>query len=164
MVRTIAVAHFILIGAHATGTNAGWVDPDTEEQFHNTKAFSPGDAREYKLVFSDEFNVEGRSFRDGDDPKWTAIDKNDYTNDALHFYKSENVQTRNGVLKVKTELKDNLYRAFDEEKKTFYSDKKTVQSGMVQGWNKFCITGGIVEFSAMLPGNPQIGGLWPACE
>ena len=55
-----------------------------------------------------------------------------------------------------------MYKAFDEEKKTFYADKKFVQSGMVQSWNKFCFTGGIVEFSARLPGSPQVGGLWPA--
>ena len=35
---------------------------------------------------------------------------------------------------------------------------------MLQGWNKFCFTGGIVEFRAKLPGSPRIGGLWPACE
>jgi hypothetical protein len=33
---------------------------------------------------------------------------------------------------------------------------------MVQGWNKFCMTGGIVEISAKLPGDPTTGGLWPA--
>ena len=33
---------------------------------------------------------------------------------------------------------------------------------MVQGWNKFCLTGGIIEFNAKLPGDPKTGGLWPA--
>lgn len=33
---------------------------------------------------------------------------------------------------------------------------------MLQGWNKFCMTGGIVEFSAKLPGDAKTGGLWPA--
>lgn len=33
---------------------------------------------------------------------------------------------------------------------------------MIQGWNKFCFTGGIVEINAKLPGNGNIGGLWPA--
>jgi hypothetical protein len=28
-------------------------------------------------VFSDEFEQDGRSFEDGADPRWTAIDKND---------------------------------------------------------------------------------------
>ena len=99
---------------------------------------------------------------DGEDSKWTALDKNDYTNDALHFYKSENVETVNGVLKITTNLKDNDYKAFNEKTKKFYMDTKHVQSAMIQGWNKFCITGGIVEFSAKLPGKGSIGGLWPA--
>ena len=68
------------------------------------------------------------------------------------------------MLKIKTEMKENAYRAFDEETKTFFHDKKYIQSAMLQGWNKFCFTGGIVEFSAKLPGSPRIAGLWPACE
>ena len=84
------------------------------------------------------------------------------TNDALHFYKSENVQTTNGVLNITTNFKENYYKAFDEETKKFYLDTKHVQSGMVQGWNKFCMTGGIIEFSARLPGKSSVGGLWPA--
>ena len=32
--------------------------------------------RSYK-VFSDEFDAEGRTFHDGNDPRWTAINKND---------------------------------------------------------------------------------------
>lgn len=28
-------------------------------------------------MFSDEFEQDGRSFEDGSDPRWTAIDKND---------------------------------------------------------------------------------------
>lgn len=33
---------------------------------------------------------------------------------------------------------------------------------MVQSWNKFCFTGGILEVRAKLPGNAFVGGLWPA--
>ena len=33
---------------------------------------------------------------------------------------------------------------------------------MLQSWNKFCFTGGIIEFDVMLPGQPTVGGLWPA--
>jgi beta-glucanase (GH16 family) len=68
------------------------------------------------------------------------------------------------VLNITTELKENLYKAFDEDTKKFFADSKHIQSAMLQGWNKFCITGGIVEFSAKLPGDPFIGGLWPACK
>ena len=80
----------------------------------------------------------------------------------MHFYRSQNVQTTNGVLNISTEVKANKYKAFDEDKHIYYTDAKHIQSGMVQGWNKFCMTGGIIEFSAKLPGDPKTGGLWPA--
>jgi len=80
----------------------------------------------------------------------------------LHYYSHENAQTSNGFLNISTIQKVNDYRAFNEKTKKFYADKKHVQSAMLQGWNKFCFTGGIVEFSAKLPGKHNIGGLWPA--
>lgn len=86
------------------------------------------------------------------------------TNDALHYYKSENAITTNGVLNITTNLKDNEYKAFNEKTKKYYADTKHVQSAMIQGWNKFCMTGGIIEYSAKLPGKGSIGGLWPACK
>jgi len=33
---------------------------------------------------------------------------------------------------------------------------------MLQTWNKFCFTGGIVEAKVQLPGKSEVGGLWPA--
>lgn len=84
------------------------------------------------------------------------------TNAALHYYSHDNAHTKNGVLNISTIQKVNNYRAFNEKTKTFYADKKYVQSAMMQSWNKFCFTGGIVEFSAKLPGKPDVGGLWPA--
>lgn len=33
---------------------------------------------------------------------------------------------------------------------------------MVNSWNKFCFSGGIVEISLKLPGKWDVGGLWPA--
>jgi len=41
------------------------------------------DGKALTLVMSDEFNVAGRTFNDGHDPRWTALNKNDYTNNAL---------------------------------------------------------------------------------
>jgi beta-glucanase (GH16 family) len=67
-------------------------------------------------------------------------------------------------MNISTEQKINDYKAFDEKKKIFFADKKYIQSAMVQSWNKFCFVGGIVEFSAKLPGDPSTGGLWPARE
>jgi len=141
---------------------ASWVDPDTPVKSRITESHFHDDSRKFELVFSDEFEQEGRNFHDGSDPRWTAIQKNDYTNLALHYYRKENAKTKNGVLSIKTERKENAYRAFNEKTKKFFNDKKYIQSAMLQGWNKFCFTGGIVEFSAKLPGSPRIGGLWPA--
>jgi beta-glucanase (GH16 family) len=154
----------ILLLSTPSLTCASWVDPDTPEEAQDTRPLAPEDDRQYSLVFSDEFNTDGRTFNDGHDPRWTAINKNDYTNAALHYYSHDNAITTNGVLNITTELKTNPYKAFNEKTKKYYLDSKHVQSGMIQGWNKFCYTGGIVEMSAKLPGDPNIGGLWPARE
>eukprot|EP00529_Nitzschia_sp_RCC80_P009775 CAMPEP_0113502760 /NCGR_PEP_ID=MMETSP0014_2-20120614/33756_1 /TAXON_ID=2857 /ORGANISM="Nitzschia sp." /LENGTH=796 /DNA_ID=CAMNT_0000397629 /DNA_START=212 /DNA_END=2602 /DNA_ORIENTATION=- /assembly_acc=CAM_ASM_000159 len=142
--------------------DATWVDPDTPSKDMSTKSLYRKDGRDFQLIFSDEFERDGRTFHDGTDPRWTAINKNDYTNLALHYYSHDNAVTTDGVLRITTERKENAYRAFNEKTKRFYNDKKYIQSAMVQGWNKFCFTGGIVEISAKLPGSPRIGGLWPA--
>ena len=84
------------------------------------------------------------------------------TNNPLHYYSHDSVRTTNGVLNLTTTINP---RNFSENHP--YTGRPNVQyreirSGMVQCWNKFCFTGGIVEFSAKLPGSPRIGGLWPA--
>ncbi len=108
---------------------ADWVDPDTEAEFLTTKSLV--DDAEHVLVFSDEFNTEGRRFDDGQDPRWTAIHKNDYTNSALHYYSSEKVFTQDGHLVVNTTSEDITFRT-----KVGYMQEKTLtknyQSGMLQ--------------------------------
>jgi len=112
---------------------------------------------------SDEFDVPGREFGDGKDPKWTALDKNDYTNDALHYYAEGNVRTNeDGELVISTEVGDTDVVGFDEAKLEKVHEKKHFRSAMLQSWNKFCFTGGIVEAEITLPGKPDVGGLWPA--
>lgn len=54
---------------------AGWVDPDTPVAYQTTRSLKDG--RPYYLVMSDEFEIENRTFRDGADPVWTAIDHSD---------------------------------------------------------------------------------------
>ena len=49
--------------------------------------------RRFSLVFSDEFDTAGRTFTDGQDSRWTSLDKNDYTNFALHYYADDAVKT-----------------------------------------------------------------------
>jgi hypothetical protein len=58
--------------------NWGLIDPDTPKEAYRKK--SKRDKSELVLVFSDEFNTEGRSFYPGDDPYWEAAD--------LHYWAS----------------------------------------------------------------------------
>lgn len=163
-----------------------WIDPDTPSSVNTTKpipieftnssdpfgypsvsvtesSLQNSSQKEYVLVMSDEFNVPKRNFSDGSDPKWTAINKNDYTNDALHFYSHDQITTdEEGHLTITTEQGDTDIIGFDDVllKKTHVT--KHIKSGMLQSWNKFCFTGGIIETEVVLPGSSDVGGLWPA--
>jgi len=138
----------------------GWIDPDTDDSVK--QAISYEDNKVYDLVFSDEFERDGRSFVDGHDPRWTAIDKDDYTNAALQYYTPDLVTTSGGMLNITTTAEKKTFRAFNDTTLKWYTTEKHYQSAMIQGWNKFCFTGGILEISASLPGDPYVGGLWPA--
>lgn len=116
----------------------------------------------YRLVFSDEFNIDGRNFQDGSDPKWTALDKNDYTNDALHYYSPDNAFTKNGELVIQTLAETITFVGFNDTSGKNEISQKHFKSAMLQTWNKFCFTGGIVEAEIQLPGKHNVGGLWPA--
>ena len=89
--------------------------------------------------------------------------KNDYTNKALHYYHEDYVKTSNGFLNLTTSSEDTIFTSVQVHKKKFVHEKlrKHYRSGMVQGWNKFCFTGGVVEIVAQLPGRWDVGGLWP---
>jgi beta-glucanase (GH16 family) len=123
-------------------TFGGWIDPDTSNEFKFVKSHTDG--RKYELVFSDEFNTNGRHFHDGSDPRWTAINKNDYTNFALHYYNDNLVNTSNGYLNIATIVEDISFTAPNKKGLDPKKITKNYQSGMIQGWNKFCFTGGIV--------------------
>ncbi|KAG5179401.1 beta-1,6-glucan active enzyme, family GH16 [Tribonema minus] len=140
-VIAVAAAHGLSLA------RAAWVDTDTPRAAHST--FSLHTGQEYRLVMSDEFEKE-------------ATTKNDYTNAALHYYHKDKVTTTNGYLNITTTNEDIEFDYWDERAKRFKTMTKVYKSGMVQGWNKFCFTGGIVEVSAALPGEAYIGGLWPA--
>ncbi len=64
-----------LIGATQVHAFAGWIDPDTVTENYKLRSYTDG--VEYDLIMSDEFEREGRSFSDGHDPMWTALDKSD---------------------------------------------------------------------------------------
>lgn len=58
--------------------SATWVDPDSPIQVQTATSHSVEEnGTLYQLVFSDEFQQAGRTFHDGNDPRWTAMNKND---------------------------------------------------------------------------------------
>ena len=66
-------------GANATGQvplmngNFGLIDRDTPQDAYTRKSWTDGHT-DMQLIFSDEFNEDGRSFYPGDDPYWEAVD------------------------------------------------------------------------------------------
>jgi beta-glucan synthesis-associated protein KRE6 len=95
------------------------------------------------------------------DPIFEAIDQPDFTNNAMQFYDSSYVTTKDGNLVISTRAQKTSWKTFDETTKTSKVNTKNYTSGMVQSWNKFCFTGGILEISVQLPGGrSDAGGLW----
>lgn len=161
MENMMLVIYFCLLSVAA----GGWIDPDTPKSKRHTKSFM--DHEVYDLVMSDEFNREGRLFKDGFDPIWTAIEKSDddYTSSgrkSLHFYNNTHAYTKNGYLTILTTDEDTHWRGWHPYEKQYVKLKRHFRSGMMQSWNKFCFTGGIFEVSVRFPGRPDVGGLWPA--
>ena len=97
-----------------------------------------------------------RTFVDGHDARWTALQTKATGNRQINFYNETLARTRDG----------NLELSFSNEPKTFPTDPgqtstAPIQSAMLQTWNKFCFSGGIVEMRAKLPGSWNKAGLWP---
>eukprot|EP00602_Paraphysomonas_sp_CaronLab_P012455 CAMPEP_0185041464 /NCGR_PEP_ID=MMETSP1103-20130426/40766_1 /TAXON_ID=36769 /ORGANISM="Paraphysomonas bandaiensis, Strain Caron Lab Isolate" /LENGTH=529 /DNA_ID=CAMNT_0027581193 /DNA_START=186 /DNA_END=1772 /DNA_ORIENTATION=+ len=116
---------------------------------------------------SDEFNRPGRTFHDGDDPMWTALQKSDDDQTAqgkksLQFYNSSHIYTKDGHLHILTTDDDTHWTSYNPYKKKYMKMERHFRSGMLQGWNKFCFTGGILEVDVKFPGKSSVGGLWPA--
>ncbi len=144
---------------------SGWIDPDTPKDKYRIRSDVTKEL--YDLVMSDEFNRDGRTFKDGHDPMWTAIDKSDDDQTAsgrksLQYYNSSMARTRDGKLEITTNTEDTKWKGYNPYKKKYETMQRHFKSGMVQGWNKFCFTGGILEVDVQFPGSSEIGGLWPA--
>ena len=52
--------------------NWGLIDLDTPKEAYTIPGYNTNE--EMQLVFSDEFSVDGRTFYEGDDPYWEAVD------------------------------------------------------------------------------------------
>ena len=53
--------------------NWGLIDLDTPKEAYTKRSWADP-SQTMRLVFSDEFNTDGRSFYPGDDPYWEAVD------------------------------------------------------------------------------------------
>jgi beta-glucanase (GH16 family) len=153
------------------------LDPDT--RLPDYTILRRKDKRQLHLVMSDEFNVNGREFHPGKDPLFEALQKPDYTNEAIQFCKlkdlrpteysivlfliidnssTEYVTTRNGSLVLTTRAVKTTWVEWDIEALKPRTSTKNYTSGMIQTWNKFCFTGGVLKMSIKLPGRHDSGG------
>ena len=126
--------------------NWGLVDLDTPKDAYSKTDYVNG--KTWELIFSDEFNTDGRSFYPGDDPYWEAVDLHYWQTNNMEWYDPAAITTRNGSLEITLSQKE--------------THELDYQGGMMSTWNKFCFTGGLVEASVVLPGANNIVGLWPA--
>ncbi|TBU39860.1 glycoside hydrolase family 16 protein [Dichomitus squalens] len=124
----------------------GLIDRDTPQEVRTKSDYVTG--KKWQLVFSDEFNTEGRFFYPGDDPYWEAVDLHYWATGNKEWYDPKAITTRNGSLEIQLSNQTNHGLNYT--------------GGMLQSWNKFCFTGGLVEASVMLPGYNNVRGLWPA--
>ncbi|CRG89002.1 Beta-glucan synthesis-associated protein SKN1 [Talaromyces islandicus] len=122
----------------------GLIDPTTPK---SAMSKTSADGTEWKLVFSDEFNVPGRTFYDGDDPFFQGVDLWYGVTQDLEWYDPDAITTKDGVLEIRFDPYDNHNLKF--------------RSGMLQSWNKMCFSGGRLEASISLPGQGDISGFWP---
>lgn len=120
------------------------IDKDTPQAAYTRTGF---DGEAYNLVFSDEFNVEGRTFWPGDDPWWEAVDLHYWATVDLEWYDPDAITTRDGKLVI-TLAEEPIHDL-------------NFRSGMLQGWNKFCFQGGYIEVMMSYPGTPKAQGFWP---
>ncbi|KAG7447439.1 glycoside hydrolase family 16 protein [Guyanagaster necrorhizus] len=139
-----------ILGVNASGQvpdigNFGLIDvhtPDDAQTFTSWR-----DGKEWRLVFSDEFEEEGRTFYPGDDPYWEAVDLHYWETNNMEWYDPAAITTKNGSLVITLSAKET--HGLDYQ-------------GAIEHRNKFCFTGGYLVSSVQLPGINNVVGLWPA--
>ncbi|KAE9408265.1 beta-glucan synthesis-associated [Gymnopus androsaceus JB14] len=144
---------FNLGGINASGQvpampgNWAIIDVETPQEAHTYTSFRDN-VTEMQLVFSDEFNTDGRTFYPGDDPYWEAVNLHYWSTNNMEWYDPAAITTKNGSLLITMSRKETHNLNF--------------QSGMMSTWNKFCFTGGLILTSVVLPGVNNVVGLWPS--
>ena len=116
--------------------NWGLIDLETPKELHTKQDYVSG--KTWELVFSDEFNTDGRTFYPGDDPYWEAVDLHYWQTNNMEWYDPSAITTKNGSLEITLSRKEIHDLNF--------------QGGMMSTWNKFCFTSGYIEVSVTFPG------------
>ncbi|KAF8143499.1 beta-glucan synthesis-associated protein-domain-containing protein [Mycena galopus ATCC 62051] len=120
----------IILHVNATGQlpnigNFGLIDLDTPKEMYNINGYAdPSQA--LQLVFSDEFEMDGRTFYPGDDPYWEAVDLHYWQTGDMEWYDPSAIITRNGALEI------NLTQVADPST----NHNLSYMSGMITTWNK----------------------------
>ncbi|KAK0454778.1 glycoside hydrolase family 16 protein [Armillaria borealis] len=114
--------------------NFGLIDLDMPKDAYTIKSWRDG--KDFQLMFSDEFEENGRTFYPGDDPYWEAVDFHYWLTNDLEWHDPAAVTTNNGSLVITL-------------------SKKSTHNMDYQG-------GGYVITSVQLPGINNVVGLWPA--
>ncbi|KAF7341851.1 GH16 domain-containing protein [Mycena sanguinolenta] len=130
--------------------NWGLIDLDTPKDAYTWPSYHDP-SKTLQLVFSDEFETDGRTFYPGDDPYWEAVDLHYWQTGNLEWYDPAAISTINGAMQI------NLTKADPAT-----NHNLSYMGGMVSTWNKFCFTGGLIATNVMMPGTTNIFGLWPA--
>ncbi|KAJ1884177.1 hypothetical protein LPJ66_010736, partial [Kickxella alabastrina] len=105
--------------------------------------------KKWKLVFSDEFETEGRTFGPGEDNTWEAVDLWYWPTRDLEWYDPHHARTEGGSLVITIERNES-------------HASLPYTSSMLQSWNKRCFQGGYLEVRVSFPGDGAKSGFWPA--
>ncbi|THU79964.1 beta-glucan synthesis-associated [Dendrothele bispora CBS 962.96] len=175
------------------GLNASGQVPELAGNWGLIDLETPDDARTFTsyttqedlvLVFSDEFNTDGRTFYPGDDPYWEAVNLHYWQTNNLEWYDPSAITTKDGSLEITLSKFDDITENYNLTYRGGYVFR------MMSTWNKFCFTGGLIQVSTtfaytnaalgketweraraaeesfttsvQLPGADNILGLWPA--
>ncbi|KAI0305008.1 beta-glucan synthesis-associated [Russula brevipes] len=128
-------------------TGRALIDTDTPQSAYTLTSFHDSSSK-LELVFSDEFNLDDRTFYPGDDPYWEAVDLHYWATGNLEWYDPVAITTKNGALEITFSEKENHGLNYT--------------GGFLASWNKFCFTGGVIVANVSLPGASNVVGLWPA--
>ncbi|OCF60896.1 glucosidase [Kwoniella mangroviensis CBS 10435] len=121
------------------------IDDDTPE---DAKTWTSLQGEEWQLVFSDEFNKDGRTFFPGDDPFFTAVDLHYWGTNDFEWLDPSAATTKDGHLVI-TMSQEPIHDL-------------NLKSAQLQSWNQLCFNkNAYVSMSASLPGHSHIGGFWP---